>query len=129
MVEKEGYVVDLYFSKETKTILEELRQYREKCGIQDAGYVFAVKNNDGYAMPAVSTLNMWCKRIGSLIDVETLHPHDWRHSAATLLKNRGMALEDISALLHHAGTDVTRKHYIKEDVKKLQSAKDAFEAF
>lgn len=129
VVEKEGYIVDLYFSKETKLVLEELKAYREKHGIDDGGYLFAVKFGDGYNMPTSNTLNIWCKKIGSLIGVETLHPHDWRHSAATLLKNRGMALEDVSALLHHAGTDVTRKHYIKEDTKKLQSAKDDFEAF
>lgn len=129
VVEKEGYIVDLYFSKETKSVLEELKTYREKHGIDDGGYLFAAKFGDGYNMPTSNTLNIWCKKIGSLIGVETLHPHDWRHSAATLLKNRGMALEDVSALLHHAGTDVTRKHYIKEDTKKLQSAKDDFEAF
>lgn len=129
VIEKEGYIVDLYFSKETKSILEELQEYRRERGIDDGGYVFAVKFGDSYNMPTSSTLNIWCKKIGSLIGVETLHPHDWRHSAATLLKNRGMALEDVSALLHHAGTDVTRKHYIKEDTKKLQSAKDDFEAF
>ena len=129
VVEKEGYIVDLYFSKETKSVLEELKAYREEHGIDDGGYIFVARSNDGYKMPIASTMNIWCKKIGSLIGVETLHPHDWRHSAATLLKNRGMALEDVSALLHHAGTDVTRKHYIKEDTKKLQSAKDDFEAF
>lgn len=129
VVEKEGYIVDLYFSKETKSVLEELKKYREDNGIDDGGYLFVTKFNDEYGMPTVTTLNMWCKKIGNLIGVETLHPHDWRHSAATLLKNRGMALEDVSALLHHSGTDVTRKHYIKEDTKKLQSAKDDFEAF
>lgn len=129
VVEKEGYIVDLYFSKETKSVLKELKEYREKHGIDDGGYLFAVRFGEGYQMPSSATLNIWCKKIGGLIGVETLHPHDWRHSAATLLKNRGMALEDVSALLHHAGTDVTRKHYIKEDTKKLQSAKDDFEAF
>lgn len=129
VVEKEGYIVDLYFSKETKSVLEELKKYREDNDIDDGGYIFVAKSNDGYNMPTVTTVNIWCKKIGSLIGVETLHPHDWRHSAATLLKNRGMALEDVSALLHHSGTDVTRKHYIKEDTKKLQSAKDDFEAF
>lgn len=129
VTEKEGYIVDLYFSKETKSVLEELKQYREDNGIDDGGYLFATKYSDGYSIPTSSTLNLWCKKIGSLIGIETLHPHDWRHSGATLLKNRGMALEDVSALLHHAGTDVTRKHYIKEDTKKLQSTKDDFEVF
>ena len=72
-----------------------------------------------------STLHSWCKKVGELIDVP-LHPHDFRHSGATLLKNMGMSLEDVSTLLNHAGTDVTRKHYIKEDKSKLQGIKDKF---
>lgn len=60
-------------------------------------------------------------------DQDTLHPHDFRHSGATLLKNAGMSLEDVSSLLNHAGTDVTNKYYIKKDTTKIQSAKDRFE--
>ena len=48
-------------------------------------------------------------------------------SGATLLKNAGMSLEDVSSLLNHAGTDVTNKYYIKKDTTKIQSAKDRFE--
>ena len=53
-----------------------------------------------------------------MIGVETVHPHDWRHSGASALKNAGMALEDVSALLNHASTDVTKKFYIKEDRRR-----------
>ena len=35
-------------------------------------------------------------------------------------------IEDVSTLLNHSGTDVTRKHYIKEDKSKLQGIKDKF---
>ena len=38
----------------------------------------------------------------------------------------GMALEDVSTLLNHQGTDVTRRFYIKEDKSKLQGIKDNF---
>lgn len=74
-----------------------------------------------------STAGDWCKKIGEMIDEPTLHPHDFRHSGATLLKNAGMSLEDVSSLLNHAGTDVTNKYYIKKDTTKIQSAKDRFE--
>lgn len=74
-----------------------------------------------------STAGDWCKKIGEMIDEPTLHPHDFRHSGATLLKNAGMSLEDVSSLLNHAGTDVTNKYYTKKDTTKIQSAKDRFE--
>ena len=129
VVEKEGYIVDLYFSDEVKSYLLALKQYREEHGINDGGYVFAAYSSGVYNKAVVGTLNQWCKRIGELINVPTLHPHDFRHSGATLLKNSGMDLEDVSKLLNHKGTDVTSKYYIKEDKKLIQSAKDRFEAF
>ena len=72
------------------------------------------------------TLNGWSKRIGEMIGVPTLHPHDFRHSGATLLKNAGMSLEDVSVLLSHESTDTTKKYYIKQDTAKIGSAKALF---
>lgn len=62
-----------------------------------------------------------------MIGHPTLHPHDFRHSFATLLKNEaGLSLEDVSMLLNHSGVDVTRKFYIKEDTSKVRKLKDGF---
>ena len=129
VVEKEGYIVDLYFSKEVAEYLQDLRAFRDEHGIADGGYVFIASSGEDARPVVTSTLGCWCKGIGQLIGVPTLHPHDFRHSGATLLKNNGMALEDISTLLHHQGTDVTNKYYIKADQKKIQGAKDQFEVF
>ena len=90
--------------------------------------VFVGTKINGAWMPITSsTAGDWCKKIGEMINEPTLHPHDFRHSGATLLKNAGMSLEDVSSLLNHAGTDVTNKYYIKKDTTKIQSAKDRFE--
>lgn len=130
IVEKEGYIVDLYFSDEVRGYLQELRQYRVDNKIEDNGFVFiSWREKTNATNMTNSALNLWCKKIGSLIGVPTLHPHDFRHSGATLLKNSGMDLEDISKLLNHKGTDVTHKYYIKQDKKLIQSAKDRFEEF
>lgn len=72
------------------------------------------------------TLNEWCKRIGQMIGAPSLHPHDFRHSGATLLKNAGMALEDVSTLLNHESTATTKKYYIKEDTARLSSIKRTY---
>lgn len=125
--EKEGYIVDLYFSKEVSAVLQELRKFRDDNNIDDNGYLFVGLDNGRYDRVANSTLGEWCKVVGNMIDVPTLHPHDFRHSAATILRNNGMALEDVSKLLGHKGTDVTIKHYLKLDTRKLQNAKDQFE--
>ena len=56
----------------------------------------------------------------------TLHKHTRKEYINEILKNMGMALEDVSTLLNHQGTDVTRRFYIKEDKSKLQGIKDNF---
>lgn len=127
VLEKEGYLVTLYFSKEVLDLLEHLRHYRADAKINDNGFVFVVSKGDEYVQASVGALTQWCKRVGELIDVPTLHPHDFRHSGATLLKNNGMSLEDVSALLNHQSTDVTNKFYIRADKRKVSENKDIFE--
>ena len=127
VLEKGDKVVDLFFNKEVRELLIKLKEYRELNNI-DTEYVFISKKNGEYRKVAASTLGLWAKRVGGLIGLEYgLHPHDFRHSGATLLKNAGMPLEEVSTLLNHASTDVTRKFYIKEDNKKLKENKAKYE--
>lgn len=124
--EKEGKIVDLFFSEEVKELLLALQEERVKNNINDYGYVFHTYRTAPNSPINNGTLNEWCKIIGKMIGVETLHPHDWRHSGASALKNAGMPLEDVSALLNHASTDVTKKFYIKEDRRRISELKDKF---
>ena len=127
VLEKEGKIVDLYFSLEVKKLLTKLQSFRKENDINDNGYVFVATYDGKTDITTTGTLNQWCKVIGELIEVPTLHCHDFRHSGATLLKNKGMELEEVSRLLNHSGTDVTQKFYIKYDSTKLQENKDKFE--
>ena len=127
VLEKEGKIVELSFSKETKEYLEKLRKYRKNNGINDYGWLFVTPYVNENKPINNGTLNEWCKKIGSMIGVPTLHPHDYRHSYATLLKNEGVSLEDVSTMLNHAGTDVTKKFYIKTDTSKVRKLKDSIE--
>lgn len=45
---------------------------------------------------------------------------------ATLLKNAGMPLEDVSVLLNHESTQTTKKFYIKEDTARISSVKSKY---
>lgn len=126
VLEKEGKMVTLYFNQEVKDLLLRLKQEREEKGI-DNEYVFISLYGKSYNKCDTSTLQEWTKKIGNMINVPTLHPHDFRHSGATLLKNKGMKLEDVSTLLNHSGTDVTKRFYIKEDKTKIAQNKDKYE--
>lgn len=122
VLEKEGKIVDLYFSDEVKYLLIQLRLQRESKSKNDNGWVFYSGRNKTKPV-STGTLNAWAKKIGEMIGVPTLHPHDFRHSGATLLKNAGMSLEDVSVLLSHESTDTTKKFYIKQDTAKIGNAK------
>lgn len=125
VLEKEGKIVDLFFSEEVKYLLIQLKLQRESANRNDYGWLFYSGRNKEKAI-CKSTLNCWCKRIGAMIGVPTLHPHDFRHSGATLLKNAGMSLEDVSVLLNHDSTDTTKRFYIKEDTARISSIKSAY---
>ena len=114
VLEKEGKIVELSFSQE-----------RKEKNINDHGWVFISPYVSEDKAINNSTLNDWCKKIGNMIGVSTLHPHDYRHSYATLLKNEGVSLEDVSTMLNHSGTDVTKKFYIKQDTSKVRKLKDS----
>ena len=125
VLEKEGKIVELSFSEETKGYLEKLIEYRKENNINDYGWLFVTPFVNADNPIQDSTLNSWCKKIGNMIGVPTLHPHDFRHSYATLLRNAGVSLEDVSTMLNHSGTDVTKKFYIKVDTTKVRKLKDS----
>jgi len=116
----------LYFSEEVRDLLSKLKKYREENNIDDGGYVF-FSNIKGNIKPLeTATLNKWCKKIGKMIGVPTLHPHDFRHSGSQILKLNGCPIEIISELLNHRGLDVTKKFYLRQDKAKLQANKDKY---
>lgn len=125
VLEKEGKDVELSFSEEVKDLLLQLQEYRKQNDIEDYGWVFITPYITKDKCISNGTLGDWCKTIGNMIGVPTLHPHDFRHSYATLLKNAGMSLEDVSTLLNHSGTDVTKKFYLKVDTSKIRKLKDS----
>ena len=127
VLEKEAKIVVLYFSEEVKDLLLRVKAQREEKGIDDNGWVFYSRLEKSSGPVSNGTLHQWCKKVGQLIGVPSLHCHDFRHSGATILKNKGMSLEDVSSLLNHAGTDVTKKFYIREDKTKIQMEKDKYE--
>lgn len=125
VLEKEGKIVTLYFSEEVKDLLEKLKHQREECGI-DSPYVFISKYKGEIKQISTNTLSEWAKKIGDMIGVPTLHCHDFRHSGSQLLSLSGMPIEKISELLNHSGLDVTARHYLRQDKRKMQEEKDKY---
>lgn len=126
VLEKEGKIVTLYFNQEVKDLMIAIKKYREEKSIDDGGYVFYSSVGDTVSSISVTSLNEWAHKIGNMIGVSTLHPHDFRHSGAQLLKLAGCPIEQISELLNHQSIDITKKFYLRSDVKKIQAEKDKY---
>lgn len=125
VLEKEGKIVTLYFSSEVKELLEKVKTQRNELGVESP-YVFITKYKGEYNQVTSNTLSEWAKKIGEMIGVPTLHPHDFRHSGSQLLSLNGMSIEKISELLNHSGLDVTKNHYLRQDKKKIRAEKDKY---
>lgn len=126
VIEKEGKIVDLYFSEEVKDLLIKLKTCRENNKIDDYGWVFITPYVTKDRCITNGTLNEWCKKAGLMIGVPTLHDHDLRHSGSNILKDLGMEIQDIAELLHHESTETTVKHYLTVNKKKVKENKDKF---
>lgn len=125
VLEKEGKIVSLYFSEEVKGLLLQLQEERIKNNM-DCKYVFCSTYYGILDKMTNSTLAEWARKIGEMIGVSTLHPHDFRHSGSQLLSLSGMKIETISTLLNHSGLDVTKNFYLKQDKNKIQKEKDQY---
>ena len=56
-------------------------------------------------------LNVVAKKAG----VEHVHPHKFRRTLATNLAKKGMAIQEVSAILGHASLDVTMTYVVLDD--------------
>ena len=125
-IEKGPKEVTLFFSEAVRDKLIELKKFYEENNIKSE-FVFLSKYHGKYKKCGKSALSGWVRKAGEMINVKGLTPHALRRSSATIMKLSGMPLEDISKLLNHSGTEVTNKHYIQIDKRKLKEDKDKFD--
>lgn len=127
ILEKEGYVVRAFPSQRACDLAKQWIEQRKEKGIE-CEYLFVTKYNGEWKKADNSTFQGgWIKKIGNIISVPDLHMHDLRHSGADIYHKSGVALETVSKLLNHKGTDVTIRHYLQEDFDKIQDEKTKFE--
>lgn len=122
VLEKEGYIVTLYFNDEVRDLLQRLKDKREQENIV-SDYVFLTMFNE---KASVEVLTAWARKIGRMIGITTFHPHDFRHSGSQLMNMMGAPIELISELLGHKSTDTTRLHYLQPNKKNIKEQKDKF---
>lgn len=127
VLEKEGKIVSLFPSDRAFERIKSWLEYRKKNNIESE-YLFLTKYNGSYQKVSKNNIqSYWVKKIGDIIDIPNLHHHDFRHSGSNLLYHSGMALEDVSLLLNHSSTDVTRNHYLQVNYDSIQGKKKELE--
>ena len=110
-----------------ESIMPLLREYKMwqleqqvKCGDlwQDTGFVFT--RQDGTALNP-GCFNIWLTRFCEKNGIRPLHPHTFRHSAASIMIAHGVDVLTVSKMLGHADVSTTLNtygHAIEESKRK-----------
>jgi integrase/recombinase XerC len=126
VLEKEGYIVQLFPSSRALELAELWIDYRKRNNIESE-YLFVSNFKGAWKKTEKVTMQQsWIKKIGRIINVD-LHCHDLRHSGSNILFQSGMSLETVSKLLNHKSTSVTQDHYLQINYDKIAEEKMKFE--
>ncbi|OCS87818.1 site-specific integrase [Caryophanon tenue] len=132
--EQEEFSAALYL-----VIRERLLIFRAKPNLETSNFLFLNPRNKMKAFKNYTSNNIitsMSKRVSkaSGIAFSWIHPHTFRHYFATyLLRIKKFTLDDVSRMLGHSDTDVTRGtyiHYLEEDTSDegniIEKIKDAY---
>lgn len=123
VIEKGSNQTTIYFSEEVKEKLIELKNFYEINNI-NLPYVFITKYRGEYRHACKASMRKWTRQTGELIGISNFAPHSYRRTTATILKNNGMPLEDVSYILNHSSTQTTQR-YIKQNKHQIKNLKDS----
>jgi integrase len=86
-------------------LVEMLKAHRDAAPYEVTDQTFVVSYYRGKATDP-DALTQWLKRVAKTVDVE-VSPHRLRHSAATLMLNKGASIEAVSKVLGHSDIRIT----------------------
>lgn len=93
-------------------------------------FIFCAGNNVNrplYPTAPTKWLSRFVQKYGEEYGFHAVSPHDLRHSAATLLKNGGLSIKDISELLGHSDVRTTMSFYTGASIEHTSNAISALE--
>lgn len=126
VIEKEGYEVVFPIDERCKELILKWLDERKAKGI-DNPYLFIAFYNQQWKKVDKKTIQLnWIKKIGAIVGIPELHAHDTRHTSSNLRYLAGCPLETVSKILNHKNTDTTRRHYLEENIDKLQDEMDKY---
>lgn len=102
-----------------------LNERKEK-GIQSE-YLFVTYKDGDYIPAAVSTVNSWANKIGSITNLD-YYNHSSRHFFTTYMKDHGFSDSKIQSLVGWASLDMVRRYDDHTSEQELEAAIGEFEA-
>ena len=102
-----------------KELAIELQECFKDCPKE--GYLFHRDNDFEKPYTSSSFWEMW-ERIKNTIDLHGATSHVFRHTVATVLRDKGVDLETVSSILRHASVTTTADSYIKPNENKKKEA-------
>lgn len=109
--EKEGYIVSIIFFNETKELIKEWLNIREKNKIK-SDFFFITYYNGNYKQMTKETIRNRIKKIGKIVNIDNFYPHSIRKTIINIISNIGN-ITDGAILANHKNSKVTSEHYIK----------------
>lgn len=117
-----------FFSEYVSELLKELREARNKDGLNDFGYVFRSHTNIKRRKLRLSTnlIGEWCYQLGEIIGVPNLRHLDFRHTAIKRFLAESGSVGMTSVIMNHKFLSTRAKYFIVEENNNglLQEYKD-----
>lgn len=109
--QKGGDVREVNFSDETKMMILEYLEWREKNKIESDNF-WIVKYNKKYKNMSRETIRCRIRKIGKIININNLYPHTLRKTIINIVSQYG-TVEDGALIAYHKDIKTTKEHYIK----------------
>lgn len=112
--EKEGYIVDVAFTPNTKEIiLKWLELRKQEMDALEIDALFISKYEGKYRKMNRSTLQRRIRKIGTIIGLEDFHAHCIRKTSSNSLLSKGVDVSLVQKFLNHKDPSTTLTYYSK----------------
>lgn len=129
--EKRGKIVEVAFEEGTAELIKKWMEMRKNMDNLECDVLFLIKRNGEYRKMSQTSIYMRVRKIGTILNIDDLHPHCLRKTAINKIVDETGDLTIAQEMANHSDISTTQKHYVKpkskaeirEKLKKLREKK------
>lgn len=121
--EKRGKIVEVAFEEGTAELIKEWLEMRKEMDNCEVDALFVVKHGGEYKKMSQTSIYMRVRKIGTILNIDDLHPHCLRKTAINRIVEETGDLTLAQEMANHADISTTQKHYVKPKSKAEIRAK------